>query len=119
MWRNSSVLRIGGKILESGSRALLEVANFLRGYNYPLETDFRGFLFLCIKQWVFQQLNVDISLTRMKKADTSNEKFHQEALSALEKYDLVFYTDGSKIGEAVGYLIVNENQTFGKHIDKM
>jgi hypothetical protein len=114
MWRNSSVLRIGGKILESGSRALLEVANFLRGYNYPLETDFRGFLFLCIKQippWVFQQLNVDISLTRMKKADTSNEKFHQD--------DLVFYTDGSKIGEAVGYLIVNENQTFGKHIDKM
>jgi hypothetical protein len=33
MWRNSRVLRIGGKILESGSRALLEVANFLCGYN--------------------------------------------------------------------------------------
>jgi hypothetical protein len=38
---------------------------------------------------------------RMKKADTSNEKFHQEALSALEKYDSMVYTDRSKIGEAV------------------
>jgi hypothetical protein len=43
----------------------------------------------------------------MKKADTSNEKFHQETLSALEKFDSVVYTDGSKMGEA--YSIVYEN----------
>jgi hypothetical protein len=45
----------------------------------------------------------------MKEVDTSNEKLHQEALSALEKYDSVVYTDGSKMGEAVAYSIVNEN----------
>jgi hypothetical protein len=55
----------------------------------------------------------------MKKADTSDEKFQQEALSALVKYDSVVYTDGSKMSEVVGYSIVNENQTFGKRIDKM
>jgi hypothetical protein len=43
----------------------------------------------------------------MKNAHTSNEKFHQEP------------PDGSKMGEAVGYSIVNENQTFGKRIDEM
>jgi hypothetical protein len=52
----------------------------------------------------------------MKKADTSNKKFHQEAL---EKYDSVVYTHGSKMGEAVGYSIGNENQTFRKRIDEM
>jgi hypothetical protein len=92
MWRNSRFLRIGGKILESGSRALLEVANFLRGYNKIFGNRFQGLLVsmdlnLCGKTVLNKYL-------RMKKADTSNEKFHQEALSALEKYDLVFYTDG-------------------------
>jgi hypothetical protein len=29
------------------------------------------------------------------------------------------YTDGSKLGKPVWYLIVNENQTFGKCIDEM
>jgi hypothetical protein len=61
---------------------------------------------------------VDISLTRIKKADTRNKKFPQEALSTLEKYDSVVYTDGSKMDEAVGYSIVNENQTFGKRINE-
>jgi hypothetical protein len=39
------------------------------------------------------------NLTRMTKADT---------LSVLKKYNSVVYTDGSKMGEAVGYSIVNE-----------
>jgi hypothetical protein len=51
--------------------------------------------------------------------DTSNEKFHQEALSGLEKYASVVYTDGSKMGGAVRYSIVNKNQTFWKRIDEM
>jgi hypothetical protein len=61
---------------------------------------------------------VDISLTRIKKADTRNKKFPQEEFSTLENYDSVVYTDGSKMGEAVGYSIVNENQTFGKRINE-
>jgi hypothetical protein len=90
--RNSRVLRIGGRILDSGRRALLEVATSLRGYNKTFGNRFQGLLVSQdvhqsqlvrenrIKQmssWTFHQLNVDISLTRMKKAVTSNENFHQ------------------------------------------
>jgi hypothetical protein len=42
MRRNSRVFRIGGRILESGRRALLEAATSLRDYNKTTNTDFRG-----------------------------------------------------------------------------
>jgi hypothetical protein len=91
MRRNSRVLRIGGRILERGRRALLEVATSLRVYNKTFGSRFQGLLVSMdvhqshpirenrikqIPQWAFQQMNVDINLTRMTKADTCNEKFH-------------------------------------------
>jgi hypothetical protein len=91
MRRNSRVLRIGGRILERGRRALLEVATSLRVYNKTFGSRFQGLLISNdvhrsqlirknsikqIPQWAFQQLIMDISLTRMTKADTCNEKFH-------------------------------------------
>jgi hypothetical protein len=124
MRRNSRVLKIGGRIQERGRSALLEVASSLSGYNKTFGSRFQGLLVSMdfhqshpirenrikqIPQWAFQQLNMDISLTRMTKADTCSEKIHQEALSVLKKYDSVVYTDGSKMGEAVGNSIVNEN----------
>jgi hypothetical protein len=44
MRRNFRVLRIGGRILESGRRALLEVATSLRGYNKTFGNRFQGLL---------------------------------------------------------------------------
>jgi hypothetical protein len=54
MRRNSRVLRIGGRIMESRRRALLEVATSLRGTIKLLEADFSGFLIL----WMFTDLNL-------------------------------------------------------------
>jgi hypothetical protein len=114
------------KFLGSGRRALLKVGTSLRCYNKTFRSRFQRLLDSLdvhrsqlirqnrIKQippWAFQQLNLDISLTRMKKCDTCNEIFHQEALSAVEKYDSVVYKDGSKMSKAVGFPIVNEHQT--------
>jgi ribonuclease HI len=42
----------------------------------------------------------------MKKSETSTEKYRQEALSLLQQYSLIIYTDGSKMGEKVGYSVV-------------
>jgi hypothetical protein len=86
--RNFRVL-IGGRIQESERRAQLKVATFLRAYNNTFGNRFQRLLVSLdvhrsqlirenrIKKmslWAFHQLNVDINLTRMKKADTSNEE---------------------------------------------
>jgi hypothetical protein len=82
MRRNSRILRIVGRILDSGRRALLKVVTSLRGYNKTFGSRFQGLLdsldvhrsqlmrenkIKQITQWAFHQLDVDISLTRTKK----------------------------------------------------
>jgi hypothetical protein len=42
MRRNSRVFKIGGRIVESGRRALLDAATSLRGYNKTFGSRFQG-----------------------------------------------------------------------------
>jgi hypothetical protein len=56
--------------------------------------------------WLNDVIRKNTTLTRMKKSELSTEKYKQEALSLLQQYSLIIYTDGSKMGEKVGYSVV-------------
>jgi hypothetical protein len=53
----------------------------------------------------------------MKKSNTSKEKYQQEALSILNEYEMVAYTDGSRLGDSTGYAVVYGNQVVRERLD--
>jgi hypothetical protein len=47
--------------------------------------------------WISINSKVDVGLARMKKSNTSKEKYQQEAFSILHEYEMVAYTGGSRL----------------------
>jgi ribonuclease HI len=125
--RNTRVLRVGGRALQSGRTPMEEVAMSLRNGKNTFGNRFQALMekmdisssqlgpVVEVKQpapWLNDVIRINTTLAQMKKSETSTDKYKQEALSLLQKYSLIIYTDGSKMEEKVGYSVVfGENAT--------
>jgi hypothetical protein len=67
--------------------------------------------------WLNDVIRINTTLTRMKKSETTTEKYRQKALSMLQQYSLAIYTDGSKMGEKVGLSVVHGENATKRRID--